>query len=84
MQVAVAGVEDVGDAEADLGGHAGDFVQHAREGGAGDDAVLHDVVGRDAAHGGEGGFAALPDEGALRRRTARGGSPRRRCCGRVR
>ena len=35
------------------------------ERGAGNDAVLHDVVGGDAAHGGEGGFAAFPDEGAL-------------------
>ena len=40
-------------------------LMHVREGGAGNDAVLHDVVGRDAAHGGEGGFAAFPDEGAL-------------------
>ena len=65
MEVAVAGVEDVGDAEAGGGAEACDFAQDLREGGARDDAVLHDVVGGDAAHGGEGGFAAFPDEGAF-------------------
>ena len=65
MKVAVAGVEDVGDAQAGLGGHRLHLVEDARERGARDDAVLHDVVGRDAAHGGEGGFAALPDESAF-------------------
>ena len=65
VEVAVAGVEDVGDAQAGLGGHLVHAREYGRKRGARDDAVLHDVVGRDAAHGGEGGFAALPDEGAL-------------------
>ena len=65
VEVAVASVEDVGAAEVDLGGHAGDGFKDAGKCGAGDDAILHDVVGRDAAHGGEGGFAALPDEAAF-------------------
>jgi len=65
MEVAVAGVEDVGDADACCGAEARDFAHDFREGGAGDDAVLHDVVGGDAAHGGEGGFAPFPDERAL-------------------
>ena len=65
VEVAVAGVEDVGDADACCGAEAGDFAHDLREGGAGNNAVLHDVVGGDAAHGGEGGFAAFPDEGAL-------------------
>jgi hypothetical protein len=30
-----------------------------------DHAILHDVVGRDAADGGEGGFTPLPDEVAF-------------------
>src|SRR5580700_7947071 len=58
-------MEDVGDADACCGAEAGDFAHDLREGGAGDDTVLDDVVRRDAAHGGEGGFAAFPDEGAL-------------------
>ena len=65
MEVAIAGVEDVGDADACFGAEAGNFAHDLGEGGAWDDAVLDDVVGRDAAHGGEGGFAALPDQGAL-------------------
>src|SRR5580658_1713596 len=47
MEVAVAGVEDVGDADACGGAEAGNFAHDLREGGAGDDAVLHDVVGGD-------------------------------------
>ena len=65
MEVAVAGVEDVGDADARFGAEAPDFAHDLWEGGARNDAVLDDVVGGDAAHGGEGGFAAFPDEGAL-------------------
>ncbi len=65
VEVAIAGVEDVGDADACCGAEAGDFAHDSREGGPGNNAVLHDVVGGDAAHGGEGGFAAFPDEGAL-------------------
>ena len=65
MEIAVTGVENVGDAESGFAAEARDFAHHLRESGAGNDAVLHDVVGRDAAHGGEGGFAAFPDEGAF-------------------
>ena len=65
VEVAVAGVEDVGDADACGCAEARDFAHDLRESRAGDDTVLNDVVGGDAAHGGEGGFAAFPDEGAL-------------------
>ena len=65
MEIAVAGMEDVGDAEAGFAAEFFDLGEHARESGAWNDAVLHDVVGRDAGHGGEGGFAAFPEEGAL-------------------
>ena len=65
MQVAVAGVKDVGHAQAGFAAMRVDFVEDARKRGARNDAVLHDVVGRDAAHRGEGGFAAFPDEGAF-------------------
>ena len=39
-----------------------DFAHDSRQRGARDHAVLHDVVGRNASHGGEGGFASLPDQ----------------------
>src|SRR5580693_3466740 len=65
VKVAVAGVEDVGDANACCDAEARNFAHDLGERGAGDDAVLHDVVGGDAAHGGEGRFAAFPDESAL-------------------
>src|SRR5437879_13894366 len=38
---------------------------HFGQGRARNDAVLHDVVGRDPPHGGEGGLATFPDRGAL-------------------
>src|SRR5580692_1435144 len=65
VEIAVAGMEDVGDADACGGAEAPDFAHNLGKSGAGYDPVLHNVVGRDAAHGGEGGFAAFPDEGAL-------------------
>ena len=66
MEIAIAGVEDVGYAEACFSAEARDFVHDLRERGARDDAVLDDVVGGDAAHGGESGFATFPDKGAFR------------------
>ena len=65
VEVAVAGVENVGDAKAGGALRREISLMILRERGAGDDAVLHDVVGGDAAHGGEGGFASFPDEGAF-------------------
>ena len=47
--------------------------------GARNDAVLHDVVGRDASHGGEGGFAAFPDDHALGFRLRDANLPRAAC-----
>jgi hypothetical protein len=58
-------VEDVGDAETGLVAAALHLGEDFGEPGAGNYAVLHDVVGRNAAHCGEGGFAALPDERSL-------------------
>ena len=65
MEVAVAGMKNVGDTQFDGCGHAVDFSEHLRQRGAGNDAVLNNVVGRDAAHGGESGFAAFPNQRAL-------------------
>ena len=65
VEIAVTSVENIGDAKAGLRTEASDFGHDLRERGAWDDAVLHDVVGGNAAHGGEGGFAAFPDEGAF-------------------
>ena len=66
VKIPVAGVEDVGDAQASFSAEAGNFAHDLRERGAGNDAVLNDVIGRDPAHGGESSFAAFPDESALR------------------
>src|SRR6202040_956693 len=65
MQIAVACVEDVRYADAGLLAETVDFAHHLRQSCAGDDAILHDVVRRDAAHGGESGLATFPYEGAL-------------------
>ena len=65
MQVAVAGVKDVGDAQPAGLAEPLDFAQHGRKRGARDDAVLHEIVRRDAADGGKGGLASLPDGHAL-------------------
>ncbi len=65
VEIAVAGVKNIGDAQAGLLTEPRDFSHHLRKGGAGNHAVLDDVVGRDAAHGGEGRFAAFPNERAL-------------------
>ncbi len=67
VQIAVAGMEDIADAEA-MGRR--DLVhppQHIGELGARDDAIHHHVGGRDVPIGAEGGLAPLPEEIALRR-----------------
>ena len=65
VQVAVAGVEDVGHPHAGGAGQLGDGGEHLGQRGARDDAVLDDVVGADPAHRGERGLAALPDQRAV-------------------
>src|SRR5215472_4582445 len=65
MQVAVASVKNIGDAQSVFFAKALDFAHHLRQGGAGNHPVLDDVVGRDAAYGGECGFAAFPHKRAL-------------------
>ena len=65
VQVAVARVEDVGDAHVVLLGQLLDARQHLGQLGARDHAVLHVVVGREPAHRGERRLARLPDQRAL-------------------
>ena len=65
VQVAVAGVEDVGHPQPGLVAHLGDPVEHLGEPGAGHHAVLHEVVGGDPADRGERRLAAPPDRRAL-------------------
>ena len=65
VQIAVAGMEDVGDAQAVLVDSSSIRCQHVRAAAARDGAVHAVVVGRDAAHRGEGGLAAGPDGEAL-------------------
>src|SRR3712207_4398553 len=65
VQVAVAGVEDVGDAHAVLLTDLGDPLQDLPELRARDDGVLYVVVVADAAHRRERRLAALPEEGSL-------------------
>jgi hypothetical protein len=65
MQVAVAGVEDVGHLQVVLARERVDAVEHVAQRRARDDRVLHVVVRGDAAHGREGGLAHLPEDLAL-------------------
>lgn len=65
MEIAIAGMEDVGYTQAGFAAEATDFTHHLRKCGARDHAVLDDIVGGNAAHSGEGGFAAFPDQGAF-------------------
>ena len=69
VQVAVAGVEDVGDAQAVPVADVRDGDQHLAQLAERDHAV-HAVVVGDAADGAERGLAALPDGGALLRALA--------------
>ena len=69
MQVAIAGMEDVGDPEAARVADRLDAREHLRQPAGGNGAVHADVVG-DLAGGAEGGFAALPDGGRLHGRAA--------------
>ena len=65
VQVAVAGVEDVGDAQAGAGGQPPDLLERLAQPRARDAAVLHQVVGRQPADGRERALAALPDQRPL-------------------
>ena len=65
MQIAVAGVEDVGHPDTAVGREGGDAPQHLGQRGARDDAVLDDVVRADPADRGEGRLAALPEQRPL-------------------
>src|SRR3712207_4130538 len=65
VQVAVPGVEDVGDAHAVLLADLGDPLEDLPELRARDDGVLDVVVVGDAAHRRERGLAALPEERPL-------------------
>ena len=66
MQIAVAGMEHVGDAQAAFGTHLGDARQHMRQLLARDRAVHAVVVGREPAHRRKGGLAPGPEPEALR------------------
>src|SRR5207248_6462427 len=65
VQIAVARVEDVADAQAVLALELGDAPQHLGELGARDDAVLDVVALAHAPHRAEGGLAPLPEERPL-------------------
>src|SRR5215475_5644049 len=65
MQIPVARMKDVRDAEPDLFGELVDLAQDARDFGARDDAVLDEIVGADPSDGGERALASLPHEHAL-------------------
>src|SRR6185436_8435212 len=65
VEVAVAGVEDVGHLHVVLGRELIDAVEHLGQLRARDDAVLDEVVRADAAHRRERRLAGLPEELAL-------------------
>ena len=62
MEIAVAGMEDVHDAQAVLLRHLAHFGQHLDQAAARYRAVEAHVVGRDLADGGERGLAASPEQ----------------------
>ncbi len=83
MQVAVAGVEDVGHAQAMLVREVPMPLQHTRQFAARDGAVHAVVVRRDAAHGRERVLAAGPEAlafGLVFRETDIGGAGRAQQC----
>ena len=63
VEIAIAGVEHVGDAQAMLPAQVADGRQHLGQGGAGHHAVLEVVAGRLAAQGRDRRFAPLPEPG---------------------
>ncbi len=65
MNIAVAGVEDVGDSQFVLVTHGADETHDFRQFASRHDAVLRDVVGAQATDRTEGAFAAFPQGGAL-------------------
>ncbi len=65
VEVAVAGVEDVGDPQSALARHLGDAAQHLGQRRAGDDPVLDVVVRADPPDRGKGGLASLPEQRPL-------------------
>src|SRR5207249_6006824 len=66
VDVAVAGVEDIGNAEPVAFGRPGDVAEDVRHARPRHYAILRAVVGCEAADGAEGALAALPERGALR------------------
>src|SRR5208282_4878109 len=65
MQVAVAGMKHIGDAQAVFRRHVLHAAEHKRQLGARDGAVHAVIVRRDATDGREGGFAAGPEQQPL-------------------
>src|SRR5229473_3424072 len=66
MDVAVAGVEHVGNAELILGTDPLDLAENVRQLGAWHHAVLRAVTRRQPTHGSKGLLAALPEQQSLR------------------
>ena len=65
MQVAVSGMEDIGDGEPVVAAHLADPLEDMRELFARDRPVHAVIVRTDPADGGEGRLAACPDPQAL-------------------
>jgi hypothetical protein len=65
MEIAIAGVKDVCDAQPGLVRHFANTAEGLTELAARHHAVLHDEVGRKPAHGAESALAALPDSQAF-------------------
>jgi hypothetical protein len=62
VKIAVARMEDVGNAETRCSGHALDFSQNDRQFDAWNNAILDYIVRRETSRCGKGGFATLPDQ----------------------
>src|SRR5579885_2940471 len=66
VQIAVSRVKYIGDAQTRLLAEPRNLREHFRQRRPRDHAVLHNIVPRNAAHGGEGSLASLPKERALK------------------
>ena len=60
MQIAIAGMKDIGDAKIKFFADRGDAPHHLRQLAARHDAVLDVIIRRQSAHGAESAFAAFP------------------------
>src|SRR5580698_1749138 len=65
MQISIAGMEDVGNAQSRGCSHLSNLIEQPGKRSPRNDAVLNDVIWRNTPHGCESGLAALPHHSSL-------------------